>query len=136
VTAQVSDTIEYSSGTGPPSGLGRLGLADGDVPGRAGAWRPRCRRTYSVFDHRARPGYIDRDAEIIVGLQTDAPLKRAIMPDGGWRVVETGLRTYGYEVDPRLKEIFTRYRKAPLLGGPADRGQADGQVLAGRAALR
>jgi formate C-acetyltransferase len=46
-----------------------------------------------------------------VGLQTDAPLKRAIMPNGGWRVVETGLRTYGYEVDPRLKEIFTKYRK-------------------------
>ena len=57
------------------------------------------------------PGYIDRDAELIVGLQTDAPLKRAIMPNGGWRVVETGLRTYGYEVDPRLKEIFTKYRK-------------------------
>ena len=49
------------------------------------------------------PGYIDRDAELIVGLQTDAPLKRAIMPNGGWRVVETGLRTYGYEVDPRVK---------------------------------
>ena len=57
------------------------------------------------------PGYIDRDAELIVGLQTDAPLKRAIMPNGGWRVVETGLRTYGYEVDPRVKEIFTKYRK-------------------------
>jgi formate C-acetyltransferase len=57
------------------------------------------------------PGYIDRDAELIVGLQTDAPLKRAIMPSGGWRMVETGLRTYGYEVDPRVKEIFTRYRK-------------------------
>ena len=57
------------------------------------------------------PGYIDRDAELIVGLQTDAPLKRAIMPNGGWRMVETGLRTYGYEVDPRVKEIFTKYRK-------------------------
>lgn len=106
-------------------------MADGDVSGRAGAWRARRRRTYSVFDHRARPGYIDRDAEIIVGLQTGAPLKRAIMPNGGWRVVETGLRTYGCEVDPRLKEIFTRYRTAPVRGGPADRGQADGQVLAG-----
>jgi formate C-acetyltransferase len=40
-----------------------------------------------------------------------APLKRAIMPNGGWRVVETGLRTYGCEVDPRVKEIFTKYRK-------------------------
>ena len=57
------------------------------------------------------PGYIDQDTELIVGLQTDAPLKRAIMPNGGWRVVETSLRTYGYEVDPRVKEIFTKYRK-------------------------
>jgi formate C-acetyltransferase len=57
------------------------------------------------------PGYIHRDNELIVGLQTDAPLKRAIMPFGGWRVVETSLRTYGYEVDPRVEEIFTKYRK-------------------------
>lgn len=57
------------------------------------------------------PGYIDRDAELIVGLQTDAPLKRAIMPNGGWRVVETSLRTYGFEADPRIREIFTKYRK-------------------------
>lgn len=57
------------------------------------------------------PGYIDRDAELIVGLQTDAPLKRAIMPNGGWRVVETSLQTYGYEVDGRVEEIFTKYRK-------------------------
>jgi formate C-acetyltransferase len=56
-------------------------------------------------------GYIDHDAELIVGLQTDAPLKRAIMPNGGWRMVETSLRTYGYEVDPRVAEIFTKYRK-------------------------
>ncbi|GAA1630923.1 formate C-acetyltransferase [Georgenia ruanii] len=57
------------------------------------------------------PGYIDHDRELIVGLQTDAPLKRAIMPYGGWRMVETALQTYGYEVDPVVKEIFTRYRK-------------------------
>ncbi|KAE8762603.1 formate C-acetyltransferase [Georgenia thermotolerans] len=57
------------------------------------------------------PGYIDRDRELIVGLQTDAPLKRAIMPYGGWRMVETSLKTYGYEVDPVVKEIFTKYRK-------------------------
>ena len=49
------------------------------------------------------PGYIDQDAELIVGLQTDAPLKRAIMPNGGWRVVETGLKTYGYSIDPQVK---------------------------------
>ena len=57
------------------------------------------------------PGYIDRDRELIVGLQTDAPLKRAIMPNGGWRMVETGLRAYGFEPDERVREIFTKYRK-------------------------
>jgi formate C-acetyltransferase len=63
----------------------------------------------SITAHR--PGYIDRDAELVVGLQTDAPLKRAIMPNGGWRMVETALQTYGYPVDPRVAEIFTAYRK-------------------------
>ncbi len=57
------------------------------------------------------PGYIDRDNEVIVGLQTDAPLKRAMMPNGGWRMVETALETYGYPVDPMLKKVFTEYRK-------------------------
>ncbi|TDV42558.1 formate C-acetyltransferase [Actinophytocola oryzae] len=57
------------------------------------------------------PGYIDRDRELVVGLQTDAPLKRAIMPVGGLRMVESGLAAYGYELDPAVKEIFTRYRK-------------------------
>lgn len=57
------------------------------------------------------PGWIARDEEIIVGLQTDAPLKRAIMPNGGWRMVEGALDTYGYEIDQTLKTVFTRYRK-------------------------
>jgi formate C-acetyltransferase len=57
------------------------------------------------------PGYIDRDHEIIVGLQTDAPLKRAVMPYGGFRMVKGALETYGYEPDPQLVETFTRYRK-------------------------
>jgi formate C-acetyltransferase len=57
------------------------------------------------------PGYIDKDREIIVGLQTEAPLKRAIMPFGGWRVVEASLKSYGYTPDPKLVEIFTKYRK-------------------------
>ncbi|MDY6996232.1 MAG: formate C-acetyltransferase [Actinomycetota bacterium] len=57
------------------------------------------------------PGYIDRENEIIVGLQTDAPLKRAIMPLGGWRMVAKELQTYGYPVSGELEEIFTKYRK-------------------------
>ncbi|GAA1468510.1 formate C-acetyltransferase [Microbacterium thalassium] len=57
------------------------------------------------------PGYISDDDHVIVGLQTDAPLKRAIMPNGGWRMVETALDTYGYEVDQTLKTVFTEYRK-------------------------
>ncbi|MDQ0779929.1 formate C-acetyltransferase [Streptomyces aurantiacus] len=57
------------------------------------------------------PGYIDRDRELIVGLQTDAPLKRAIMPNGGLRMVENGLKAYGYEADPFVTKVFGTYRK-------------------------
>ena len=57
------------------------------------------------------PGYIDRENEVIVGLQTDAPLKRAIMPNGGFRLVANALKTYGYEPDPHVVETFTKYRK-------------------------
>jgi formate C-acetyltransferase len=57
------------------------------------------------------PGYISRDDELIVGLQTDAPLRRAIFPNGGWRMVEAGLVAYGFEPDERVREIFTKYRK-------------------------
>ena len=63
----------------------------------------------SITAHEA--GYIDRDNEVIVGLQTEAPLKRAIMPNGGFRLVETALKTYGYEPDPAVVETFTKYRK-------------------------
>lgn len=58
-----------------------------------------------------KPGYVDQANELIVGLQTDAPLKRAIMPYGGWRMVANALKTYGYDVDPSVEEIFTKYRK-------------------------
>ena len=57
------------------------------------------------------PGYIDRDNEIIVGLQTEAPLKRAIMPNGGLRMVLSSLKAYGYTPDPAVVEAFTKYRK-------------------------
>jgi formate C-acetyltransferase len=57
------------------------------------------------------PGYIDKDAEIVVGLQTDAPLKRAVMPNGGIRMVLSALKAYGCEPDPVLVDTFTKYRK-------------------------
>jgi formate C-acetyltransferase len=57
------------------------------------------------------PGYIDRERELIVGLQTDAPLKRAIMPNGGLRMVENSLKAYGYEPDPFVTRVFGTYRK-------------------------
>jgi formate C-acetyltransferase len=63
----------------------------------------------SITAHK--PGYIDKDSELVVGLQTDAPLKRAIVPNGGWRMVEDSLKTYGYEPNQTVKEIFTKYRK-------------------------
>ena len=62
------------------------------------------------------PGYISDDDNVVVGLQTDAPLKRAMIPNGGWRMVEKSLQTYGYEVDPFVKEIFTHYRKTHNAG--------------------
>lgn len=58
-----------------------------------------------------QPGYIDQDLEQIVGLQTDRPLKRSIMPFGGIRVVKSALEAYGYTLDPKTEELFTRYRK-------------------------
>ena len=57
------------------------------------------------------PGYIDKENEVIVGLQTDAPLKRGIYPKCGTRMVENSLEAYGYKLDPMTKEIFTKYRK-------------------------
>ena len=57
-------------------------------------------------------GYIDRDLESIVGLQTETPLKRAIMPTGGVKMVADGLKAYGWEIDPEIAKIFTRYRKS------------------------
>ena len=56
-------------------------------------------------------GYISEDDDVVVGLQTDVPLKRAMMPNGGWRMVETALREAGAEPDPAVKDTFTKYRK-------------------------
>ena len=63
----------------------------------------------TITSHAA--GYIDRDNELIVGLQTDELLKRAIKPFGGWHVVEKACKENGVELDPEVKKIFTHYRK-------------------------
>lgn len=66
--------------------------------------------TISAID-AYEPGYIHQEFEKIVGLQTDAPLKRAVMPYGGIRMVESSCEAFGYTLDPKVKEIFTKYRK-------------------------
>ncbi len=63
----------------------------------------------SLTSHGA--GYLDKDLEKIVGLQTDEPFKRALQPFGGIRMSEGALEMYGYKIDPQVKEIFTKYRK-------------------------
>jgi formate C-acetyltransferase len=64
----------------------------------------------TLLAHKA--GYIDRDNEVIVGLQTDQPFKRAIFPFGGLRMVEAGLKAAGFPADPQVHEAFTKYRKS------------------------
>ena len=63
----------------------------------------------SITSHK--PGFIDKKLEIILGLQTDKPLRRAIKPLGGIRVVEHACADYGYQLSPQIKEIYTKYRK-------------------------
>lgn len=62
----------------------------------------------SINSHK--PGYIQREDEVIVGLQTDEPLKRAVNPFGGIRMAEQACNAYGYDLNPSIKEIFTNYR--------------------------
>ena len=63
----------------------------------------------TITSHDA--GYIDKELEQIVGLQTDKPFKRALQPFGGIRMAQQACKEYGYEVDPEVVEIFTKYRK-------------------------
>ena len=63
----------------------------------------------TITSHTA--GYLDQDLEKIVGLQTDKPLKRSFQPFGGIRVAKNACEEFGYTVDPKVKEIFTKYRK-------------------------
>ncbi len=77
----------------------------------------RAKRVYDVDTHTpadidAFPaGYISEDDDVVVGLQTDVPLKRAMMPNGGWRMVDAAIKEAGLEPDPEVKRIFTEYRK-------------------------
>jgi len=64
----------------------------------------------SIVSHG--PGYINKEKEKIVGFQTDKPLKRGIFPNGGIRVIQRALESYGYKLDPATEEIYTKYRKA------------------------
>lgn len=63
----------------------------------------------SLTSHKA--GYLNKDLEKIVGFQTDKPFKRSLQPFGGIRMSETALQAYGYELDPEIKEVFSKYRK-------------------------
>ena len=63
----------------------------------------------TITSHGA--GYIDKNLEKIVGLQTDKPLKRSLQPFGGIRMAESACKSYGYQVNPEISEIFTKYRK-------------------------
>jgi len=110
------NVVPYTGGaeflTGPTHRTGRI-------------WRQLCRmfaeeRRRGIYDVDAHtpstitshgPGYIDRDHELIVGLQTSSPLRRAIMPAGGLRMVQAGLAAYGYSLDSTVRTIFSQYRK-------------------------
>ncbi|WP_196157013.1 formate C-acetyltransferase [Reinekea sp. G2M2-21] len=63
-----------------------------------------------------KPGYIDKNLERVVGLQTDAPLKRGMIPNGGIRMVEASCEAYGRTLDPTVNEIFSKYRKTHNAG--------------------
>ena len=75
---------------------------------RGGVYDIDTKTVTSVAAHA--PGYIDKENEVIVGLQTDAPLKRAINPWGGIRVVDTACQEYGYQLDDQVREVFSKYR--------------------------
>lgn len=68
----------------------------------------------SIVSHG--PGYINQDLEVIVGLQTDKPLKRALMPYGGLRMAKQALASYGFELNEKTEEVFEKYRKTHNVG--------------------
>ncbi|MBO5924776.1 MAG: formate C-acetyltransferase [Clostridia bacterium] len=82
------------------------------------------------------PGYLDKDLEKIVGVQTDEPFKRSLHVFGGLKMAEQSLEMYGYKIDPSVKEIFTKYRKTHNDGvfdayTPAMRAARSAHILTG-----
>ena len=98
----------------PPTRPSTCGVSGRQLSVR-GAQAARLRRGHPhPGGHRRFPaGYIDSPEvdNVIVGLQTDVPCKRAMMPNGGWRMVEQAIKEAGKEPDPEIKKIFTKYRK-------------------------
>ncbi|HEX5127497.1 MAG TPA: pyruvate formate lyase family protein, partial [Rhodocyclaceae bacterium] len=125
---RVVDVSDFIHGNMTPY-LGESSFLSGPTPRTTALWEKlnvlfAAERERGVLDISQIPssitahyaGYIDKDNEIIVGLQTDAPLKRAIFPNGGWRMIESSLRAYDFPVDKHVKEIFTKYRKTHNAG--------------------
>ncbi len=76
---------------------------------RGGVYDADTKIVSTVNSHEA--GYLNKDLEKIVGIQTDEPFKRSLQPFGGIKMAEQALEAYGYHIDPEVKEIFTKYRK-------------------------
>lgn len=76
---------------------------------RGGVWEADTKVVSTIVSHQ--PGYLDKELEKIVGFQTDKPFKRSLQPFGGIRMSESSLKAYGFEIDPEVVEIFTKYRK-------------------------
>ena len=122
MTIDVRDFIQnnYTEYLGDSSFL--RGLSDGNFKlwSKCQKWLDKEREAGGVLDIETRtfsginnfePGYIDEEKELIVGLQTDTPLKRIVNPYGGMRMVESCLKAYGYELDEDMKNKFQEYRK-------------------------
>ena len=76
---------------------------------RGGMWDMDTKVASTITSHDA--GYLDKDLETVVGVQTEKPFKRSMQPFGGIRMAKAACEAYGYELDPETEKIFTDYRK-------------------------
>lgn len=122
MTIDVRDFIQnnYTEYLGDSSFLRGLSDRNFKLWSKCQKWLDKEREAGGVLDIETRtfsginnfePGYIDEEKELIVGLQTDTPLKRIVNPYGGMRMVESCLKAYGYELDEDMKNKFQEYRK-------------------------